>query len=188
MSISIEQVTKLYQGVPVVNDVTIEIQSGEFFVLLGPSGSGKSTLLRALAGLTNIDRGRLSLHGRDVTELRRTIIQLARENGLRVASSAFKTYAMEHNGYPPDVNRGVLPPEMDTYFGPTLDWTAATPIGGQWDWDYRVFAFKAGVSVVDPDASFTEMSAIDKMFDDGSLSSGQFQSIGATRYTDIIEN
>jgi sulfate transport system ATP-binding protein len=69
MSIRIEQVTKLYQGVPVVNDVTIEIQSGEFFVLLGPSGSGKSTLLRALAGLTNIDHGRLSLHGRDVTEL-----------------------------------------------------------------------------------------------------------------------
>jgi sulfate/thiosulfate transport system ATP-binding protein len=69
MSIRIEQVTKLYQGVPVVNDVTIEIQTGEFFVLLGPSGSGKSTLLRSLAGLTAIDHGRISLHGRDVTEL-----------------------------------------------------------------------------------------------------------------------
>jgi len=69
MSIRIEQVTKLYQGVPVVNDVTIEIQTGEFFVLLGPSGSGKSTLLRSLAGLTYIDHGRIALHGRDVTEL-----------------------------------------------------------------------------------------------------------------------
>ena len=69
MSIRIEQVSKLYQGVPVVNDVTIEIQTGEFFVLLGPSGSGKSTLLRSLAGLANIDHGRISLHGRDVTEL-----------------------------------------------------------------------------------------------------------------------
>ena len=69
MSIRIEQVSKLYQGVPVVNDVTIEIQTGEFFVLLGPSGSGKSTLLRSLAGLTYIDHGRISLHGRDVTEL-----------------------------------------------------------------------------------------------------------------------
>jgi sulfate/thiosulfate transport system ATP-binding protein len=69
MSIRIEQVTKLYQGIPVVNDVTIEIQTGEFFVLLGPSGSGKSTLLRSLAGLTAIDHGRISLHGRDVTEL-----------------------------------------------------------------------------------------------------------------------
>jgi len=69
MSIRIEQLSKLYQGVPVVNDVTIEIQTGEFFVLLGPSGSGKSTLLRSLAGLTTIDHGRISLHGRDVTEL-----------------------------------------------------------------------------------------------------------------------
>ncbi len=69
MSIHIEQVTKIYQGVPVVNDVTIEIQTGEFFVLLGPSGSGKSTLLRSLAGLTHIDHGRMLLHGRDVTEL-----------------------------------------------------------------------------------------------------------------------
>ena len=69
MSIRIEQVSKLYQGVPVVNDVTIEIQTGEFFVLLGPSGSGKSTLLRSLAGLTTIDHGRIALHGRDVTEL-----------------------------------------------------------------------------------------------------------------------
>jgi len=69
MSIRIEQLSKLYQGIPVVNDVTIEIQTGEFFVLLGPSGSGKSTLLRSLAGLTYIDHGRISLHGRDVTEL-----------------------------------------------------------------------------------------------------------------------
>ncbi len=69
MSIRIEQLTKRYQGTPVVNDVTLEIRTGEFFVLLGPSGSGKSTLLRALAGLTHVDHGRLSLHGRDVTAL-----------------------------------------------------------------------------------------------------------------------
>jgi len=85
MSIRIEQVTKVYQGVPVVNDVTIEIQAGEFFVLLGPSGSGKSTLLRALAGLNNIDHGRLSLHGRDVTEL------AARERGVGLV---FQHYAL----------------------------------------------------------------------------------------------
>jgi sulfate transport system ATP-binding protein len=67
MSIQFEQVTKRYRGVPVVNDVTLEIATGEFFVLLGPSGSGKSTLLRGIAGLTSIDHGRISLHGRDVT-------------------------------------------------------------------------------------------------------------------------
>ncbi|HEY8509678.1 MAG TPA: ABC transporter ATP-binding protein [Steroidobacteraceae bacterium] len=69
MSITLDQVTKRYQGQPVVNDVSLEIGDGEFFVLLGPSGSGKSTLLRAIAGLTGVDHGRIALHGRDVTHL-----------------------------------------------------------------------------------------------------------------------
>jgi sulfate transport system ATP-binding protein len=69
MSITLDQVTKRYQGAPVVNDVSIDIGDGEFFVLLGPSGSGKSTLLRAIAGLTAVDHGRISLHGRDVTHI-----------------------------------------------------------------------------------------------------------------------
>jgi sulfate transport system ATP-binding protein len=69
MSIALDQVTKRYQGVPVVNDVSLSVLQGEFLVLLGPSGSGKSTLLRAIAGLTEIDHGRVSLHGRDVTHV-----------------------------------------------------------------------------------------------------------------------
>lgn len=69
MSITLDQVTKRYQGQPVVNDVSLEIGDGEFFVLLGPSGSGKSTLLRAIAGLTGVDHGRIALHGRDVTHV-----------------------------------------------------------------------------------------------------------------------
>ena len=67
MSIDLDQVTKRYQGLSVVNDVSLAIEQGEFLVLLGPSGSGKSTLLRAIAGLVEIDHGRVSLHGRDVT-------------------------------------------------------------------------------------------------------------------------
>jgi sulfate transport system ATP-binding protein len=67
VSIELDQVTKRYQALPVVNDVSLEIGDGELLVLLGPSGSGKSTLLRAIAGLVVIDHGRVSLHGRDVT-------------------------------------------------------------------------------------------------------------------------
>jgi len=85
MSITLDQVTKRYQGVPVVNDVSLEIGDGEFFVLLGPSGSGKSTLLRAIAGLSGVDHGRISLHGRDVTHIS------ARERGVGLV---FQNYAL----------------------------------------------------------------------------------------------
>src|SRR5690242_9646026 len=85
MSITLDQVTKRYQGVPVVNDVSVEIGEGEFFVLLGPSGSGKSTLLRAIAGLTGVSHGRIALHGRDVTHV------AARERGVGLV---FQNYAL----------------------------------------------------------------------------------------------
>src|SRR5215469_15501436 len=85
MSISLDQVTKRYQGSTVVNDVSIDIGDGEFFVLLGPSGSGKSTLLRAVAGLTGVDHGRISLHGRDVTHT------AARKRGVGLV---FQNYAL----------------------------------------------------------------------------------------------
>jgi sulfate transport system ATP-binding protein len=85
MSIALDQVTKRYQSLPVVNDVTLEIGDGEFLVLLGPSGSGKSTLLRAIAGLVEIDHGRVSLHGRDVTGV------AARDRGI---GFVFQHYAL----------------------------------------------------------------------------------------------
>jgi sulfate transport system ATP-binding protein len=67
MSIILDQLTKRYEGHPVVNRLSLEIANGEFFVLLGPSGSGKSTVLRMIAGLNSVDEGRVVLHGRDVT-------------------------------------------------------------------------------------------------------------------------
>jgi sulfate transport system ATP-binding protein len=85
VSITLDQLTKRYQGVPVVNDVSLEIGDGEFFVLLGPSGSGKSTLLRAIAGLSGLDHGRIALHGRDVTHVS------ARRRGVGLV---FQNYAL----------------------------------------------------------------------------------------------
>jgi sulfate transport system ATP-binding protein len=69
MSILLEQLTKRYEGHPVVNNVSLEVSDGEFFVLLGSSGSGKTTILSLIAGLTTADHGRVLLHGRDVTYL-----------------------------------------------------------------------------------------------------------------------
>jgi sulfate transport system ATP-binding protein len=69
MSIVLDQLLKRYEGQSVVNNVSLTIEDGEFFVLLGASGSGKSTILRMIAGLTPVDGGKILLHGRDVTHV-----------------------------------------------------------------------------------------------------------------------
>jgi len=69
MSISLDRLTKIYGSHPVVDQVSLELPNGEFFVLLGTSGSGKSTVLRLIAGLIAPDSGTVVLHGRDVTKL-----------------------------------------------------------------------------------------------------------------------
>jgi prepilin-type N-terminal cleavage/methylation domain-containing protein len=108
-------------------------------------------------------------------------------NALRVASDAFQMYATEHNAYPPDVNRATVPSGMALYFGQTLDWTGPTPIGGDWDWDYQVFGFTAGVSVVGSPSDVAQLTDIDATIDDGDLTTGNFKNTAAQRYTYILE-
>ncbi len=65
-AIKISGVSKRYGDLQALNDVSFEIQQGEFFGLLGPNGAGKSTLISALAGLLKTDSGQLSIMGHDV--------------------------------------------------------------------------------------------------------------------------
>lgn len=57
--VSFESITKAFDGIVPLRDVSFTIEPGEFFVLVGPSGSGKSTLLRIIAGLESATSGRL---------------------------------------------------------------------------------------------------------------------------------
>jgi putative spermidine/putrescine transport system ATP-binding protein len=67
--ISLNGLRKQFGDVTAVDDVDLEIGHGEFFTMLGPSGSGKTTTLRLIAGFERPDAGRVSLAGRDVTDL-----------------------------------------------------------------------------------------------------------------------
>ena len=65
--IIVERVTKQFEDVVAVSDVSITIPGAEFFSMLGPSGCGKTTTLRMIAGFETPDAGRILLQGNDVT-------------------------------------------------------------------------------------------------------------------------
>ncbi len=69
MSISISQVHKKFGDFVALDDINIEVPTGELTTLLGPSGCGKTTLLRIIAGLEHADSGRIAFEGVDVTDV-----------------------------------------------------------------------------------------------------------------------
>ena len=67
--VTVRNVVKRYGTVQVMHGVSVDIEDGEFVVLVGPSGCGKSTLLRMIAGLETISDGQISIGGRVVNDV-----------------------------------------------------------------------------------------------------------------------
>jgi len=81
-----EGVTKRYDdGFEAVKNLDLEIQDGEFLVLLGPSGCGKSTTLRMLAGLEDVSEGSIQIDGDKINDL---------PPGARGLGMVFQSYAL----------------------------------------------------------------------------------------------
>ena len=80
-----EHVTKRYNDVPAVSDVSFEVRPGQLVTLLGPSGCGKTTTLRMVAGLEPVTTGRIFIGGNDVTK---------RAANERDVSMVFQSYAL----------------------------------------------------------------------------------------------
>lgn len=84
-AVKLESVMKRYGAVEVITGISLDIEEGEFVVLLGPSGCGKSTLLRMVAGLEEISGGTISIGGNMVNDVP------ARE---RSVAMVFQNYAL----------------------------------------------------------------------------------------------
>jgi ABC-type sugar transport system ATPase subunit len=84
-SISLKNITKNFGQTSVVEDLNLDINDGEFIVLVGPSGCGKSTTLRMIAGLEEVSSGQIHIGERNVTKL---------EPSERNIAMVFQNYAL----------------------------------------------------------------------------------------------
>jgi phosphonate transport system ATP-binding protein len=80
--IVVENLTKRYGDTVALDDVSFEVDPGEFVVILGISGSGKSTLLRCMSALTEPTAGEIRLDGRPVTEPRSEIAMIFQQHNI----------------------------------------------------------------------------------------------------------
>ena len=67
--LQLEKISKRFDHTVIADDITLNVNRGEFFTFLGPSGSGKSTLLRMVAGLEKADKGSIFIEGANVVDV-----------------------------------------------------------------------------------------------------------------------
>jgi len=88
-AIKLEHVTKSFDRRKVLDDVTIEVEEGSAFCLLGRSGTGKSVTLKHIIGLLRPDAGHVFVHGKDVASLRgRELSDIRRSMGFLFQNAA----------------------------------------------------------------------------------------------------
>jgi phospholipid/cholesterol/gamma-HCH transport system ATP-binding protein len=88
-AIRLEGVTKTFDGHTVLDDVSLDVEEGTAFCLLGRSGTGKSVTLKHIIGLLKPDRGRVIVHGKDIPSLdRQQLSDMRRHMGFLFQNSA----------------------------------------------------------------------------------------------------
>jgi len=85
MILELKNISKAFDGTPVLKGLDLDVQRGEFITLLGASGCGKTTTLRIIAGLEMPDGGSVVLEGQDITNL---------EPNKRNVNTVFQNYAL----------------------------------------------------------------------------------------------
>lgn len=104
VTVEVENVAKSYGSQQVLEDISLKVEPGEIFVIMGPSGSGKSVLLRHIAGLESPTAGQITINGHDPTQpetRNRFALALVFQSGALFNSLSvydnLALYPLEHN-------------------------------------------------------------------------------------------
>lgn len=73
IAIALHDVSVAYGSKMVLNDITLDIEAGEFVGVIGPNGAGKTTLLNAILAMVPLRRGQILVHGRPIAQMRRAV-------------------------------------------------------------------------------------------------------------------
>ena len=87
-SLTVDKLSKSYGSTHILKDISLDVEAGEFLILVGPSGCGKSTLLNSIAGLDQPSSGSISIEGKEITKL---------TPGKRDIAMVFQSYALYPN-------------------------------------------------------------------------------------------
>jgi spermidine/putrescine transport system ATP-binding protein len=126
--LEVESISKIYNAVTALDQVSLAVEQGAYVVLLGPSGSGKTTLLSVIGGFTVPTSGRVSIAGRDVTAL---------SPAQRPTTTLFQDYALfPHMSVAGNVGfglkvRGVPPAEREKRIAAALELVGLAGYGGR---------------------------------------------------------
>ena len=111
--LKIKNVNKDFGKITVLNDININIESGDFLVLVGPSGCGKSTLLNCIAGLEKINSGDIFIDNKNMSDVApkdRDIAMVFQSYALYPTMTVEKniTFGMKVRGIPEDIQKEKL--------------------------------------------------------------------------------
>lgn len=67
--LKLEQISKSFDGINILNELSLEIPTGQIISILGPSGSGKTTLLNLILGISEVDKGKIIFNNEDLTNV-----------------------------------------------------------------------------------------------------------------------
>ena len=108
--LEIRAVTKTFEGLMALSDVTFSLEDGKIMGIIGPNGAGKTTLFNVISGFLRADQGQMYYHGKDISSLKpHQVVDLGMARTFQIVRP-FKSMSVFENTVWPPYRRGLAGP------------------------------------------------------------------------------